>query len=151
MGLIEIASANSVWRGVDYCKQNKVLSWERSDEKCYDSLVQGSKGERYKVHVDVDHPRKSSCTCPHAADKRVICKHMIATFFTVEPKAMTQFLEDVERYERELEEEEERIAFEHEQQLMKKAKAMSKDELIEELVLAWLRIEELEKNEHYYY
>lgn len=33
---------------------------------------------------------------------------------------------------------------------MKKAKAMSKSDLIEELVLAWLRIEEVESNRYYY-
>ena len=33
---------------------------------------------------------------------------------------------------------------------MKKAKAMSKSDLVEELVLAWLRIEEVESNRYYF-
>ena len=56
----------------------------------------------------------------------------------------------MEEYERQLEEEEERRSIEHEQELMKKAKSMSKSDLIEELVLAWLRIEEIESNRYYY-
>ncbi len=42
------------------------------------------------------------------------------------------------------------LALTHEQELMRKAKQMSKTDLIEELVLAWLRIEEMEKNSYYY-
>ena len=41
-------------------------------------------------------------------------------------------------------------SIEHEQELMKKAKSMSKADLIEELVLAWLRIEEIELDRYYY-
>ena len=37
-----------------------------------------------------------------------------------------------------------------EKELMKKAKSMSKSDLIEELVLAWLKIEEIESNRYYY-
>ena len=56
----------------------------------------------------------------------------------------------LKEYERQLEEEEERRSIEHEQELMKKAKSMSKSDLIEELVLAWLRIEEIESSRYYY-
>lgn len=30
MGLVEIASGNSVWRGMDYYKNHKVVSWKKS-------------------------------------------------------------------------------------------------------------------------
>ena len=30
MGLIEIASGNSVWRGMDYYENHKVVSWNKS-------------------------------------------------------------------------------------------------------------------------
>ena len=150
MGLIEIASNKSFWRGVDYYNQKKVLSWKKTDDGVYEGVVSGSENKKYEVSVDVAHPRRSKCSCPFAADGRVICKHMLALFFTAEPKVLERSLEDIEKYEQELEEEEERRLIEHEQALMKKARSMSKSDLIEELVLAWLRIEELQSNRFYY-
>ncbi|MDF2612206.1 MAG: zinc finger protein [Lachnospiraceae bacterium] len=35
MGFIEIASGNSVWRGMDYYKEKKVVSWERTGPETY--------------------------------------------------------------------------------------------------------------------
>ncbi|WP_278296961.1 SWIM zinc finger family protein [Butyrivibrio sp. ob235] len=55
--------------------------------------------------MDKEHPRKSSCTCPFAEGRRVICKHMIALYFTAEPKAAEDFLKQVEEWEKEEEEE----------------------------------------------
>ena len=42
MGLIELASSNSFWRGVDYYKSNKVISWKKNDEDTYSGTVKGS-------------------------------------------------------------------------------------------------------------
>ena len=89
MGLIEIASGNSVWRGMDYYNNKKVASVEKTSNTTYDGTVKGTK--LYHVHVDLEHPRKSTCTCPFADGRRVICKHMIALYFTAEPKAAQDF------------------------------------------------------------
>ena len=35
MGLTEIASGNSVWRGMDYYKEKKVVSWEKTGPETY--------------------------------------------------------------------------------------------------------------------
>ena len=140
MGLIECASVNSIWRGIDYCERNKVVSWEGQDTS-FDGIVSGSNGEEYKVHVDVDHPRKSSCNCPHANGKRIVCKHIIAVYFTANPKALEDFKKEVEQYEKE----EELMQQKHEASLWKAARMMSKEELINELVSAWLELEEYRK------
>ena len=42
MGLIETASANSVWRGMDYYEAKKVISWEKTGTFAYDGVVSGS-------------------------------------------------------------------------------------------------------------
>ena len=86
MGLIEMASGSSVWRGMDYYERKMVCSWKKSGEEAYDGVVSGSEGNKYSVHIDKVHPRKSSCNCPFAEGRRVICKHMIALLFTAEPK-----------------------------------------------------------------
>lgn len=101
MGLIELASGNSVWRGLDYYERKKIVSWEKTGEHTYSGKVSGSNGETYDVLIDKEHPRKSKCNCPFADGRRVICKHMIGLLFTVEPKQATDFLKAVEEYEAE--------------------------------------------------
>ena len=45
MGLIEIASGDSVWRGMDYYENHKVVSWNKSGDSTYEGVVSGSNGE----------------------------------------------------------------------------------------------------------
>ena len=80
MGLKEVASAASLWRGWDYYKENRVLKWEQTGENTYDGIVKGSEGNSYAVHIDTAHVRSSKCSCPFAEGRRVVCKHMIALF-----------------------------------------------------------------------
>ena len=101
MGLIELASGNSVWRGMDYYERKKIVSWEKTGENTYSGKVAGSNGEIYDVLIDKEHPRKSKCNCPFADGRRVICKHMIGLLFTAEPKQAEDFLKAVEEYEAE--------------------------------------------------
>ena len=51
MGLVEIASNNSVWRGMDYYDNKKVVSWEPSGIGIYDGVVSGSGDNVYTVHM----------------------------------------------------------------------------------------------------
>lgn len=44
MGLIELASNNSFWRGVDYYENKKVTVWKKNDEDTYSGTVKGSNG-----------------------------------------------------------------------------------------------------------
>ena len=142
MGLIELASGNSVWRGMDYYNSKKVKSVEKTGPSTYDGTVQGE--QLYHVHIDKEHPRKSTCTCPFAEGRRVICKHMIALYFTAEPKAAEDFLKQVEECEKEEEEEEQR----HYEDLKKYVYSLSKDEL-RRLYLNAL-IEEEERRNRYW-
>lgn len=98
MGLIEIASSKSVWRGMDYYENKKVVSWKQSGDNTYDGIVSGNEGKTYSVHIDKLHPRKSTCNCPFADGRRVICKHMISLYFTAEPKVAKDFLKQVEEW-----------------------------------------------------
>ena len=129
MGLIEMASGNSVWRGMDYYERKMVCSWKKSGEEAYDGVVSGSEGNKYSVHIDKVHPRKSSCNCPFAEGRRVICKHMIALLFTAEPKAAKDFLRQVEEWEQE-EKEREQL---HYKELREYVNGLSKKELQEQL------------------
>lgn len=138
MGLIEIASSNSVWRGMDYYKNKKVILWKNLENGIYEGMVSGSEDNLYMVHIDTGHPRKSFCNCPFAEGRRVVCKHMIALFFTAEPEAANDFLEEVEKQEAE-EEERER---QHYKDLRKYVNSLSKRELQKQLLDAMVQLEE---------
>ena len=138
MGLIETASANSVWRGMDYYEAKKVISWEKTGTFAYDGVVSGSEGNKYTVHIETNHPRRSTCNCPFAEVRRVVCKHMIALYFTAEPKAADNFLKQVEEWEAEEQEREKQ----HYEDLRKYVNQLSKAELRERLYDALVELEE---------
>ena len=80
MGIISLASGSSCWRGLDYYKEKRVVELNKINENEYSSIVKGT--NNYNVHLDIEHPRKSSCNCPLTNGKRIICKHIVATYFT---------------------------------------------------------------------
>ena len=76
--LLNLASNNSFWRGIDYHHENRIISWNKLKENCYQGKVKGNAGSVYDVTINTAHPRKSACNCPFAEGRRVICKHMVA-------------------------------------------------------------------------
>lgn len=138
MGLIEVASAKSVWRGMEYYENKKVRSWKKSGSETYDGVVAGNDENNYIVHIDKAHPKKSTCNCPFAKGRRVVCKHMIALLFTAEPKAAEDFLQQVEEWEKE-EEEREQL---HYKELRKYVNSLSKAELQARLYDALVELED---------
>lgn len=145
MGIIDIASSKSVWRGLDYYKLNKVKSFVENEDGTFDGVVAGSGKEDYQVHLDVVHPRKSICNCPLADGKKIICKHIVAMSFCVDPSEADRFKNEKAVY---ASEEEERRAKRYES-YMKMAKYMSKEELREAYVEAMIELEEIHRKEKY--
>ncbi|MDO4305145.1 MAG: SWIM zinc finger family protein [Bacillota bacterium] len=127
---------------MDYYENKKVISWNKSGDDIYDGIVSGSKGNSYAVHIDKAHPRRSVCNCPFADGRRVVCKHMIALYFTAEPKAAKDFLKQVEEWEREEEEREKQ----HYIELRKYINSLSKAELQERLYNALVELEDIRNN-----
>lgn len=119
-------------------KTKKVIAWEKSGTDTYDGKVSGSGNNKYLVHIDKAHPRKSTCNCPFAEGRRVVCKHMIALYFTAEPQAAKDFLKKVEQWEAEEAEREKQ----HYDDLKKYVKGLSKTELQEQLLNALVELEE---------
>ena len=83
MRFINLGSYNSQFRGLDYCEDKKVIEYKKINDFIYTSKVKGSLNNVYSVVIDIEHPRRSTCNCEHANGRRVICKHMIATYFTI--------------------------------------------------------------------
>lgn len=130
MGILDIASGNSIWRGYDYYENKRVVSYKMVNENLIEGIVLGSTGEHYSVVVDVLHPKRSTCDCPHAEGTRKICKHKMAVYFSAFPDAAQKLLEDLEAYEEEQEQRAEHIR----EEVIKCIRKLKKDEL-QELVL----------------
>ena len=123
---------------MDYYNNKKVESWKEVEQGIYNGIVTGSGNNKYIVHVNKFHPRKSTCNWPFADGRRVVCKHMIALYFTAEPNAATDFMKEVEKWE----EEEELREQEHYEDLRQYVKSLSKTELQEQLLDALIQLEE---------
>lgn len=94
MGLLECASGLSAWRGYECFKEKKVQSIKQVDKSVFIADVQGSASTPYSVELHIDHPRKSTCNCPHANGRRIICKHIVAAYFTVLPDEAEKFYKE---------------------------------------------------------
>ena len=130
MSLIDLASGASAWRGYNYYKDGKVLRCLRAEDSRYEGEVSGSSGEVYRVRLDLEHPRSSECICPHAAGKRIVCKHQVALYFTAFP-------DEAEKYYREVIEAEEEAERERERQevaVIERVRKMKKSELQDALL-----------------
>lgn len=127
---------------MDYYENKKVLSWNKVENGIYEGIVSGQEDRNYSVHIDKIHPRKSTCNCPFADGRRVICKHMIALYFTAEPNVAQDFLRQVEKWEQEEEQREQ----EYYQELRKYVNSLSKVELQERLYDALVELEDRRNN-----
>ncbi len=141
MGLKELSSYKSLWRGYNYYIQGKVVEIKKLSNDEFDVKVSNYENKIYNIHLDLNHPRKSTCNCPHASGRRIICKHMMASYFTIFPEEAKEYIEEVERYEKEEEERfqqsiimrEERIK-EIEKHLNKLTKKELKEKLLEYMI-----------------
>lgn len=109
MGVLECASGASVWRGYDYYKENKVVGLEKIGTNSFSAKVLGNSSEPYSVELHIDHPRTSKCNCPHANGKRIICKHIVAAYFTVLPEEADKFYAEALAYQEEEEQRQEAL------------------------------------------
>lgn len=80
--------------------------------------------------MNIEHPRSSKCNCPHASGKKIVCKHMVALYFTIFPKEAKKFEEDAEKAMLEYEEYQEQLY----NNVEKRIYSMSRGELQEALL-----------------
>ena len=130
MGMLEIASYNSYWRGLDYFESKLVKKLNRLNEFIYEAEVEGTNS--YYVRIDINHHRISTCTCPHAAGKQVICKHKVAVYFSIYPEETQKAIDERNAYRKELEEREKEYdskVEEHRESLKKYIDSLSEKEV----------------------
>ncbi|MDD4849337.1 MAG: SWIM zinc finger domain-containing protein [Gemmiger sp.] len=138
MGILSCASNASAWRGYEYYIDKKVITCQQTAPDIYEGEVKGSSSDSYQVKIDIVHSRKSKCNCPHANGTRIVCKHMVALFFTAFPEEAVAYKAEVDQYEAD---EEKRIQ-EHYDELEKRINSLSKKQLQEELLAATIELEE---------
>ncbi len=130
MSLLSSSSTESLWRGYEYFKNKKVRKLEQLGDMRFQSIVSGNGKTPYTVVIDLEHVRQSSCTCPHAAGRRVICKHMVATFFAAFPEEAEKYYADVLKAEEEWEKYQEKLA----DKLVKYVRSLKKKETQDKLL-----------------
>lgn len=130
MSIISVASGQSAYRGYEYSQAKKVLKMEQTAEGVIKAVVAGSGGSTYEVVADVAHPRRSQCTCPHATGKRIVCKHIVAVYFTAFPQEARRYIEEMESYW----EEEEQRQEEMEDTVIRYVHSLKKSELQQKLL-----------------
>lgn len=142
MELYRSASLQSQFRGYDYFKNKKVISFKHIEESIYNGKVGGS-NQVYDVTIDIEHPKKNShCNCPHAEGTKIICKHMVALYFAVFPEKAKQFMKEIDEHNRKVEEYEKELEI----KMRKYIKSMSKKELEEALLDCLFQVDWLYNN-----
>lgn len=125
MSFYSIASSTSIWRGYDYYKNDKILYCDKITKTEFVGVCEGSNEEKYEIYIDTEHPKRSTCTCPHAEGTRRCCKHKIALFFTAFPNEAQMYYDELMEYE----EEQERYYEEIESKLNSYIDSLKKNEL----------------------
>lgn len=128
MGLISVASDASRRRGLNYYKYKRVKNIKKINGNEYTSIVSGSKD--YNVYLNIEHVRKSNCNCPFANGKKIICKHIIATYFQLFPKEAINFEKEQNILEENKQKEQDQLYNKVIEYLYK----MEKEELINEII-----------------
>lgn len=100
MGLINLASSKSVWRGLDYYQQNKVIETRKTDDQYYSAKVRNNTDDTYEVLINLEKVRSSQCTCLFKKDKpNAICKHIVVAYFAVFPKEAEDLQREYDEWE----------------------------------------------------
>lgn len=128
--MLDCASVKSLWRGMEYYEKRMVIAVCKTEENKYTGIVKGNTDSKYNIVLDITHPRRSSCTCPFADGRRVICKHMVATYFTIFPNEAQRIVKEAEEYEIELEKQLENEC----KEIKKYVYSLSKAELQEQIL-----------------
>lgn len=136
---LNLASGESLWRGMDYFKEGRVKSYTATDVG-YEGTILDS--NLYHASIDIAHPRRSTCDCPFANGRRVICKHMVALLFTAEPDQADALNEEAASWERQAEEKWKEKCSE----IRKHVMSMTKKELQESLISYKIWEEERKRN-----
>ena len=131
--------------------KKRVISAKQLDKDIYFGEVRGSGNNVYHVKIDLNHPKKSTCDCPFANGKKVICKHMIAIDLAIFPEKENQVMQYIEEQEELYEQEIENEREEKRQEIRSYVMGLSKSQLREKLISIMISdMEEEYENDRWY-
>ena len=136
MKLVNLASYDSAWRGYEYYKEDKVISYEQVEDGVYKGKVKGSGNAIYNVTLDLNKVRNTSCDCPFANGRRIICKHAVALYFAIFPNDAGEYKKQVDKEQAEYEEWEDGLPDRVEAYVRKLSKKELQDQLLDVLFTA---------------
>jgi len=96
MSLLSIAKHITILKGLDYFEKKNVISSNSINEFEYEGIVLGSNQEHYQVKINLKHPKKSLCNCPHASNSVVVCKHKVALYFESYPDEASNYFKSID-------------------------------------------------------
>lgn len=134
MKLLNLASNQSFWRGINYHHENRIITWKKIAESCYQGKIKGSNEAMYDVMINIAHPKKSTCNCPFAEGRKVICKHMVALYLRIFPEKEQEMLDYIEEQNQMYEQEYEQEMKEREEKIVDYVMRLSKAELQQRLI-----------------
>lgn len=146
MSILSLASGASTEKGYAYYTRKHVLSFRKLSADEYSAEVTGTQPKPYRVRINTAHVRQSRCNCPYADGRRIICKHMVALYFTAFPEEADTYgayLAAIEAQERE----EQRLLLEHYAEIKEYVKSLSLEELQNTLYEALIRLDELDPDD----
>ena len=152
MSFIDSAAYWSKVNGFDYFEDGRVLEIKKISEEEYHAKVKGSNGNVYNIVYYPDYPKKSTCDCPRANGKRVVCKHKVAVFYALNPeevKAVRDEREEAFRMQEKLEQEYE----ERHRKRVEEARQYVESLTVEEMkrIIIGYRVSEMEEIEEQFY
>lgn len=139
MSILTQSSNKSLWRGLEYYEQGKVMRAEIIDDNTVYGEVSGSDGAIYHVTLDLSKPRLSNCDCPHASGRQIICKHMVALYFAAFPEITATFIAENGNIEDEMARRKEKRRTD----IRRSASRLSKREIIDALEECIIELEKL--------
>lgn len=128
--IINLASRKSKWRGYEYYIDGNVLAYKQVTEEEYKGIIKGSNNATYNVTLNLNHARNTACDCPLAKGRRIICKHIVALYFTLHPDDAVTYKAQVDKEQEEYEQWLETLPDRVESYVLK----LSKKELQEDLL-----------------
>lgn len=136
MKVVNIASSDSAWRGYEYYKDGKVISYKQTENGVYKGKVKGSDNAIYNVTLNLNKVRNTACDCPFAKGRRVVCKHAVALFFAIFPDDAKTYKTQIDKEQAEYETWEEGLPDRVEAYVRKLSKKELQDHLLDVLFIA---------------
>ena len=152
MSFIDSAAYWSKVNGFDYFEEGRVLEIIKINDDEYHAKVKGSKDNVYNIVYYPDYPKKSTCDCPRANGKRVVCKHKVAVFYALNPDEAQSVRDEREenlRYQEKLEQEFEERHRKRVEEAQKYVDGLSVEEM--KRIIIGYRVSEMEEFEEQFY